>query len=66
MNNYEVVIPNYFDKEDFEYNPEDRTEFPYFLFVGRVYDGKGVHIASQVCSQLNVNLKIAATFSVID
>lgn len=59
MNNYDVVIPNYFDKEDFEYNPNGRLEDPYFLFVGRVYDGKGVHIASQVCSKLNAKLKIA-------
>lgn len=63
MNNYDIVIPNYFDKEDFEYNPEERTEFPYFLFVGRVYDGKGVHIAAQVCNYLGVKLKVAGQLS---
>ena len=32
---------------------------PYFLFVGRVYEGKGVHIAAQVCQELGIKLKIA-------
>lgn len=59
MNNYDVVIPNYFDKEDFTYNPNSRLDDPYFLFVGRVYGGKGVHIAIQVCQQLGVKLKVA-------
>lgn len=60
QNNYEVVIPNYFDVNDFTYNPNSRkSEDPYFLFVGRVYGGKGVHIAMQVCEKLGVKLKIA-------
>lgn len=60
MNNYEVIIPNYFDVEDFTYNPDSRkTEEPYFLYLGRVYDGKGVNIAVQVCQKLGVKLKIA-------
>lgn len=62
MNNYEVVIPNYFDKLDFTYNDNIRSRLiddPYFLFVGRVYEGKGVHIAIQVCQALGIKLKIA-------
>lgn len=61
MNNYDIVIPNYFDKEDFEYNPDfaSRLTDPYFLFVGRVYDGKGVNIALQVSSALGIKLKVA-------
>ena len=60
QNHYEVVIPNYFDVEDFTYNPKSRkTDDPYFLFVGRVYEGKGVHIAMQVCQRLGVKLKVA-------
>lgn len=62
QNNYDVVIPNYFDVNDFEYNDNSdnsRFEDPYFLFVGRVYEGKGVHIAIQVCQALGVKLKIA-------
>jgi glycosyltransferase involved in cell wall biosynthesis len=60
MNNYDVIIPNYFDVNDFTYNKNSRlTEDPYFLFVGRVYDGKGVNIAMQVCEKLGVKLKVA-------
>jgi len=63
QNYYEVVIPNYFDLNDFETNfdKESRLNNPdrYFLFVGRVYDGKGVNIAIQVCQKLGVKLKIA-------
>lgn len=56
QNNYEVVIPNYFDSDDFEYSDQKED---YFLFLGRVYDGKGIHIAHQVCEYLGVKLKIA-------
>lgn len=59
---YYVVIPNYFDLEDFEYCG-DKTERlekdPYFLFTGRVYEGKGLGIAIQVCKYLGVKLKVA-------
>jgi len=53
---YHVVIPNYFDPEDFEYSKEKED---YFLFLGRVYGGKGIDVAWQVCDKLGVNLKIA-------
>lgn len=53
---YEAVIPNYFDLEDFTYNEEKED---YFLFLGRVYEGKGVHIAIQVCQMLGKKLIIA-------
>ena len=53
---YDVVIPNYFDPEDFEYSEEKDD---YFLFIGRVYEGKGIHIAIQVAKELGVKLKIA-------
>ena len=61
QNNYEIVIPNYFDIEDFEFNnsKESRLTNPYFLFIGRVYDGKGIHIASQVCERIGAKLKVA-------
>ena len=61
QSDYHVVIPNYFDVDDFQYNPHSRTKVkdPYFLFVGRVYDGKGVNIAIQVCQKLGVKLKVA-------
>jgi glycosyltransferase involved in cell wall biosynthesis len=54
---YDVVIPNYFDPEDFTFDPANKED--YFLYVGRVYDGKGVHIAIQVTEAIGARLKIA-------
>lgn len=53
---YDVVIPNYFDLEDFEYNSEKED---YFLYLGRVYSGKGVHIAIQAAEEAGKKLIIA-------
>ena len=54
---YDVVIPNYFDLDDFEYAPEKKED--YFLFTGRIYEGKGVHIAVQVTERIGAKLLIA-------
>jgi len=56
QSNYDIVIPNYFDLDQFEYQEEKED---YFLFLGRVYTGKGVHIAQQVCEATGVKLKVA-------
>jgi glycosyltransferase involved in cell wall biosynthesis len=56
QDNYEVVIPNYFDKEDFEYKEEKED---YFLYLGRVYSGKGVDIAIDATKRAGVKLVIA-------
>lgn len=53
---YDVVIPNYFDLQDFEFC-EQKDDF--FLYLGRVYDGKGVNIAIQACEFAKVPLVIA-------
>ena len=53
---YDVVIPNYFDPDDFEYKNSKEN---YFLYLGRVYDGKGVNIAIQACQRANVKLIVA-------
>lgn len=53
---YDVVIPNYFDPEDFEYSAEKDD---YFLYLGRVYSGKGTHIAIQVAEKVKTKLIIA-------
>ena len=53
---YEVVIPNYFDPDDFEYS-ENKDD--YFLYLGRVYAGKGVDIAIQVTEAIGAKLIIA-------
>ena len=54
---YDVVIPNYFDLEDFEYAPEKKED--YFLFLGRVYSGKGIDVAVQVTEEIGAKLKVA-------
>lgn len=53
---YDVVIPNYFDLNEFEFS---REKDDYFLFLGRVYDGKGVNIAIQASELAGVKLIIA-------
>ena len=53
---YDVVIPNYFDTEDFEF--EDKKQ-DYFLFLGRVYSGKGIEIAVQATQEIGANLVVA-------
>ncbi len=54
--NYDVVIPNYFDPSDFEYKSEKGD---YFLFIGRVYSGKGIDIAIQATRAAGVKLIVA-------
>jgi len=54
---YDCVVPNYFDLDDFEYAPEKKED--YFLFLGRVYEGKGIHIAVQVAEATGKKLKVA-------
>lgn len=66
QNNYEVVIPNYFDLKDFNFNPKSRhldKNNRYFCFVGRVISSKGVRIAISVCRSLGIKLKIAGQLS---
>ena len=53
---YDVVIPNYFDPDDFEFKEKKQD---YFLFLGRVYSGKGVDIAVQVSGEIGAKLIIA-------
>ena len=53
---YEVVIPNYFDLEDFDYCDEKED---YFLYLGRVYNGKGVNIAIEATKIAGAKLVIA-------
>ena len=55
---YEAVIPNYFDPTQFEFKDTHEKD-DYFLFLGRVFEGKGVHIAIDVARQLDIKLKIA-------
>jgi len=61
---YEAVIPNYFDPDDFEFAPDQKQD--YFLFLGRVYEGKGVHIAIETTKMIGAQLKIAGQGSLAD
>lgn len=56
QNFYDVVIPNYFDPDDFTFKDEKED---YFLFLGRVYEGKGIHIAIQVTEAIGAKLVVA-------
>lgn len=53
---YDAVIPNYFDPNDFEFNPNKKD---YHLYLGRIVDYKGVPIAIDVCKNLGIKLIIA-------
>lgn len=56
MSAYEVVIPNYFDPNDFEYR---KKKDDYLLFLGRVDEGKGTHIAAIVAKACELPLVVA-------
>lgn len=53
---YDIVIPNYFDVDEFQYSSKKED---YFLFVGRVYGGKGVDIAIQATQAIGAKLIVA-------
>ncbi len=53
---YDAVIPNYFDLADFEWSP---VKDDYFLFLGRVNSGKGIHIAEQISNAVGTKLVVA-------
>ena len=54
--NYDCVIPNYFDPDDFEFS--DKKE-DYLLYMGRLTPRKGVNIAYETAKRTGMKLKIA-------
>ena len=56
---YHAVIPNYFDLEDFKFTKEKNN---YFLFLGRVNDGKGAHIAQQIADETKTQIIMAGMY----
>jgi len=53
---YDAVIPNYFDPDDFIFTNKKQD---YFLFLGRVYSGKGIDIAVQTTEEIGARLIVA-------
>jgi glycosyltransferase involved in cell wall biosynthesis len=53
---YDTVIPGYFDIEDFPFSAEKEN---YALFVGRLTERKGPHVAAEVCKSAGIPLKVA-------
>lgn len=54
---YEVVIPNYFEPEDF--GPVQYSAQPYVLYLGRITRAKGVHIVAEATAKAGKRLIIA-------
>lgn len=60
---YQAVIPNFFDPQDFD---ADLPRDDYWLFLGRVYEGKGIHTAIQATERAGVRLIVAGQGSLRD
>lgn len=52
---YDAVIPNYFDPEDFPFQPKKQD---YLLYLGRIINRKGVQIASDIAKATGNQLYI--------
>lgn len=55
---YDAVIPNYYNPADFPPGADHRDGF---LYVGRLIERKGVHIAAEVCERLGEPLTVAGS-----
>ncbi len=53
---FDVVIPNYFDAEDFHLS---ETKDEYLLFIGRIIRRKGPHVAAALAERAGMPLVIA-------
>ena len=53
---FDTVIPGYLERERF---PFGETKGDYFLFVGRLIERKGAHVAAEVCRAAGKRLLIA-------
>lgn len=53
---YDRVIPNYFDAKDFTFCADKGD---YFLYIGRLIQRKGVHVAVETCRALGARLVVA-------
>lgn len=55
MNYYHVVIPHYFDVDDFD---ATQPKEDYFLFIGRLNFDKGVTLAIELTANIGARLKV--------
>jgi glycosyltransferase involved in cell wall biosynthesis len=55
MNYYHIVIPHYFDVDDFD---ATRPKEDYFLFVGRLNFDKGITLAIDLAAKVGARLKV--------
>lgn len=55
---YDAVIPNSFEPDEFDFNDGARGK-DFFLFLGRVNEGKGIHIATQIAEATKTRLVVA-------
>lgn len=53
---FDAVIPNYFDVNDF---PIQETKGDYFLYLGRITERKGYQVAIDVCKEMGKKLVLA-------
>ena len=61
--NYDCVIPNYFDVNDFEFSAKKED---YLLYIGRLIPRKGVAIAYEVAKRTGMKLKMAGAGNLKD
>lgn len=54
---YDAVIPNYFDPDDFPHVNQGGGD--YLLYVGRLIQRKGVHVAAEIAKATGLPLKVA-------
>ena len=54
--NYDCVIPNYFEVEDFPFSKEKED---YFVYLGRMITRKGPHIAAEATGRIGAKLIMA-------
>jgi glycosyltransferase involved in cell wall biosynthesis len=52
---YDAVIPNFFDPGDFHLGPKS----DYLLFLGRLVERKGPHVAAQIADRVGLPLLVA-------
>lgn len=53
---YDRVIPNFFEEEDYSFQPKKED---YFLFLGRIIPAKGINIAIETTKAIGAKLIIA-------